>query len=139
MDTSKQDPGLIEIGPASDSLQYTYPVSYLHYRPERVDYSVTGEELERFQTAGQSLSKDVLLVSISLAIPCLINAVEETVSQPGFTLTLPMFLNYLVAVVAVAAAIPSLVLWLRNRRKRDILLKSLSDKPKMMVIETKSR
>lgn len=77
------------------NIQRSRSRSYLHYDPERVDYSVTNEELEKLCEGGRNLWKDVCLVSLSLGVPSLINAIVETTRQTAFSLTLSMFLNHL--------------------------------------------
>lgn len=109
--------------------------SYIHYDPERIDYSVTGEELERLCEAGQNLWKDVCLVSVSLGIPTLINAVVETTRQTPFSLTLQMFLNYLVGVLGLFLGVVFGVAWRRSHQSLRLLVDTIKQKPRMEIIQ----
>jgi hypothetical protein len=108
--------------------------SYIHYDPERKDYSVTGEELKRLCETGQNLWKDVCLVAASLGVPCLINGIAETAQQSSFSLTLSMFLNYLVGGLGLALGVVFGIAWYRSRQDFQSLVNDIKQKPKMEII-----
>lgn len=104
--------------------------SYLLYNPERIDYSVTGEELERLR-GGQSLWKDFCLVFASLGVPCLINAIADTQKMPSFTLSLSLFLNYLFGVLGILLAVVFGIAWHRSHQSFSSLIEAIKSKPKL--------
>jgi uncharacterized membrane protein YciS (DUF1049 family) len=108
--------------------------TYIHYDPERTDYSVTAQELQTLIKEGQSLWKDVCLVSVSLGIPTLLNAVAETTRQTSFSLTLSMFLNYLFGILGLALGLIFGVAWFRSRQRLHSVVDSIKQKPKMAII-----
>lgn len=108
--------------------------SYIHWDPERVDYSVTPEELEKLREGGRSIWKDVCLVSVSLGIPCLINAVAETTRQVSFSLTFSMFLNYLTGVLGLAFGLIFGIAWRRSHQSLGAVVDAIKQKPKMEIL-----
>ena len=105
--------------------------TYIRYEPERTDLTLTESELERICSAANNHWKDFFLVSISVALPCLINAIAST-SKP-FALSLPLFLNYLIGALGLALAIVFGISWHRTRVDLDKLVESIKAKPKYMV------
>jgi hypothetical protein len=118
----------------SNQIQKPPILSYIHYDPERTDYSLTGEELKELCEAGQNLWKDVCLVAVSLGIPCLINAVAETATQSTFTLTISLFLNYLVGALGLALGMIFSIAWRRSHCSLQTLIDAIKKKPKMQII-----
>ncbi len=104
---------------------------YIHYDPERIDFAVTGEELANLERASGSLWKDVCLVSFSLGIPCLINAIAGT-KQP-LELTLALFLNYLFGILGIAFGVIFGIAWVRNRQTVSSVIDAIKKKPKMEI------
>src|SRR5438876_12111052 len=85
--------------------------AYIHYNPQRIDYAVTAEELERLIESGQNSWKEFCLVYSSVGVPCLINAVAAINGQVNFTLTMGVFLNCLVGGLGISLAICFAILW----------------------------
>jgi len=107
--------------------------AYIHYDPERTDYSVTGEELEMLRREGQNLWKDVCLVSISLGIPTALNAGVAIASQTTFNLTLEIFVNSLVGVVGLSFGIVFGIAWGRSHTSLADLIEAIREKPKLAI------
>ena len=105
------------------------PRSYLHYDPERVDYAVSGEELEQLCQARQNLWKDVCLVLLPLGIACLLNAVADT--QIPLKLDLALFLNYLFGVLGLILGLVFGVAWRRSDQDFRSLVAGIREKPKV--------
>lgn len=105
--------------------------TFIHYDPERIDYSVTPEELARLASAPHSQWKDFCLVSFSVGLPCVLNAIALTATP--FVLTLAVFLNYLFGVLGIILAIAYGFLWRREHRSHSALLESIRSKPKMKL------
>jgi hypothetical protein len=105
---------------------------YLHYNPDRTDYSLTGDELARLETAGSNLWKDVCLVSGSLGVSCIINAVAGTPSP--FALSAALFLNYLFGVLGVVLAIIFGIAWVKAHKGFRDIVEEIKKKPKMELL-----
>lgn len=107
---------------------------YLHWNPERTDFTVTPEELSRLETAGSSLWKDVCLTTAPLGLSCLINAVADT-SYP-FKLTLALFLNYILGILGLVLAIIFGIAWRKSSRTFSRLIRQIKDKPRVEIVPT---
>jgi len=110
------------------------PGSYLRYNLSRVDYTVTEDELARLKVTGQNPWKDFCLICVSIGIPCLINAIATT-SIP-FSLTLGLFLNYLIGILSLMLGAAFGVMWRRASRELDNLVELIKNKPVMKVEST---
>lgn len=108
------------------------PRQYIHYNPERTDYSVTPEELTQIESSGSNLWKDVCLVSAPLSISCLINAIAN-VPDP-FKVSVSLFLNSLVGSIAVLATAVFGIAWHRTRTIQKSIFDKIKEKPKMEII-----
>jgi hypothetical protein len=53
----------------------TTPPHYIHYDPERVEYSVTESEMVTIERGNSSLWKDICLVAFSIALATGLNAI----------------------------------------------------------------
>ena len=111
--------------------QTTSTGSYIHYNPSRVDYSVSEDELIRLRDAGRNLSKDVCLVSFSIGLPCLINAIADT--KDPFILTIGVLLNYLIGVVGIGFSLVSALAWYRSYINSADVIASIKNKPVMKL------
>ena len=105
---------------------------FIHYDPERTDYSVTAEELARIETAGSNLWKDMCLVAGPLGISCLINAIATT--PKPFQLNLSLFLNYIFAATGIVATVILGVAWYKTSGQLAKIISQIKDKPKMEII-----
>lgn len=104
---------------------------FIHYNPERTDYSLTPDELARLESAGSNLWKDVCLVSTSLGVPCFINAVAGT--PDPFKLSVALFLNYLIGALGLALAVIFGFAWLRTHKAFGTIVSEIKKKPKMQL------
>lgn len=105
---------------------------YIHYNPERTDYSLTTEELARLESAGSNLWKDVCLVSASLGVSCVINAIAGT--PKPFVLSLALFLNYLFGALGVVLAVVFGIAWARSHKGFRTVVNQIKNKPKMEIV-----
>jgi hypothetical protein len=101
--------------------------SFIHYNPQRVDYTVSETELNDLRDAGQNLWRDFFLVSISLGISCLINAIHDT-PEP-FKLTLALFLNYLFGILGLCLSFVFYGLYRKTSRKFNSIVNAIKNKP----------
>ena len=60
------------------------PKNYIRYETERVDFSLTGEELETLKNSSQNSWKDFCIGSFAVGVPCLINAISEINKQDSY-------------------------------------------------------
>lgn len=105
---------------------------YIHYNPERTDYSLTPEELARLESAGSNLWKDVCLVSASLGVSCGINAIAGTPTP--FALSVSLFLNYLFGALGVVLAIVFGIAWTRTHTGFRAVVNEIKSKPRMEIV-----
>lgn len=104
---------------------------YIRYDPERTDYTVTEAELEILERGNAPLWKDVFLVSLPLAASTLFNAYGEARTQTGemFTLTLPIFMNSVIGVVAVGFTLLAGVAWYKSKISFRAVVDRIKNKP----------
>lgn len=112
------------------------PKQFIHYDPERVDYSVTPHELEQLKQAARNHWKDFCLVLAPLGLSCLVNASISLSDQAAFSITLPIFLNTLLGILSIILAICSGVLWHKSSGNLDKLIKTIEGKPKLPIVPT---
>ncbi len=105
---------------------------FLHYNPDRTDYSLTPEELARLESAGSNLWKDFCLLSGSMGVPCVINAFALT--PDPFNLTIVLFLNYLFGVLGVVLCVAFGIAWFKSARQFSSIIQQIKSKPKMEII-----
>lgn len=109
----------------------TLQESFIHYDPERVDYTINNIELELLQSSGNSIWKDVFLATLGLGFPSLIN---------GFCLIsnlkkndvagLDIFLNFLIAGIAFSMCIICFIVWQQNAKSFNKIIEQIKNKPK---------
>jgi hypothetical protein len=105
---------------------------YIHYNPERTDYSVTIDELARLETAGSNFWKDLCLVCASLGVSCEINAIAGTPSP--FVLSVPLFLNYLFGTLGIVLAVAFGIAWSKTYTGFGKIIEEIKNKPKMEIV-----
>jgi hypothetical protein len=105
---------------------------FLHYEPERVDYSVTEAELEILERGNSPLWKDITLVMFPLGISALINAIAEIRTQQGeFRVTLQMLLNLIFGIVGILLGCAFGIAWKRSGKTFKDVIARLKAKPKL--------
>jgi hypothetical protein len=104
---------------------------YLHYDSDRVDYAVNEEELILLEEASSNLWKDICLVSGSLGIPALINAIHDT--PIPLVVDWALFLNYLVGIIGILFAIIFAVIWRKSSGKAKKIITKIKSKPKYEI------
>ncbi len=116
--------------------------SYIHYNPEHTDYVVNENELSKLGEAGQNTAKDFFLVTLSIGVPCFINALSEFYSIPDikkpFQITLSLFLNFSVGVVCIILSIFFGLRWNSTKINSKRIIEAIKQKPKLEVIVTSS-
>ena len=104
---------------------------YIHHDPDRTCYSVTEDELNNITEKAQPLWKDVCLISFSIGISTLLNAIDRTISQETFTLDIVIFLNYLFALLGIILGVIFGIAWYQTHISAKNLINRIKSKPKM--------
>jgi hypothetical protein len=108
--------------------------SYIHYDPNRIDYTINNLELELLEQTGNSIWKDVFLATLGIGIPSLINGFIDYNKLTGDTkLTMDIFVNLLVASVALILSIICLIVWQKNKKNFNKLIYTIRNKPKYIL------
>ena len=105
--------------------------AFIRWDPERTDLTVTEGELERIGSASHNHWKDLFLVCLPLSISCILNAASST--PKPFTLTLALFLNYVIGVIALFLSIAFGLAWRRTSVNLKHLLSAIKAKPRYKV------
>ena len=107
--------------------------SYIHYDPERIDYSVSKDELQRLRNCSQSNWKDFGVACLAVGLPCVINAISEARGMAQFAPTLSFVLNLVVGIVGIALGIAFVVAWQRTKDDVDAIVTEIKNKPKIDI------
>jgi hypothetical protein len=105
------------------------PKTVLHLNPTRVEYTVSEAELRHLATGTSSVWKDVCLVTGSLGIPSVINAIQMMRSQQTFTWSIALFLNSLVGVVCVLLAVAFGIAWRKSATRQASIVDEILKRP----------
>jgi hypothetical protein len=109
--------------------------SYIHYDPNRVDFTINHLELDLLKLAGSSIWKDVFLTSLGLGIPTLINGFKAYSNLPPVSnITLDIFVNLLVGGISIALSIICFIVWQQNKNNFNKLIEQIKSKPKYKII-----
>lgn len=111
---------------------------YIHHDPDRVLYGLSEEELDNVANSSQPLWKDVCLVSLSIGIPTLINAIAITKIGDDFSVTLSLFLNYLFGVVGIILGLIFGIAWHRTRKSCKLIIDKIKSRPRTELTPTTS-
>jgi|ERR1700757_782522 len=105
--------------------------SYIHYDPNRVDYTINNYELNLLEQTGNSIWKDIFLASLGIGLPSLINgcvACGKNSSTP--ILNTEVFMNFLASGISLGLAIICLIVWQKNKRSFKKTIEEIKNKPK---------
>jgi hypothetical protein len=108
--------------------------NFIRYNPERVDYTLTGEELEQLKSSMQNSWKDFCIACLALGFPCLINAISEASQQKVFSPTLSFNLNLVIGLIGVLFGIIFLILWQKTKGSCDRVIEKIINKPKISIV-----
>ena len=109
------------------------PQSFIHYDPERIDYSLSEEELTNIANAGQNSWKDFCILCFAVGIPCTINAVVEVSKQVTFNPTLSFNINLVIGIVGIFLGIAFAFAWKKSAVTVSDLLEKIKKKSKMPI------
>jgi hypothetical protein len=117
----------------SDELNIKDAANYIHYQPERVDYSISEGELGQLRQCTDNLWKDFCLFCTGGGIPCLINAISEARSKTPFQATLSFNLNLVIGVVGLLLGFAFGIAWYRSRQNATNIVSAIKSKPRMRL------
>ena len=117
----------------SDGLNIKDAASYIHYQPERVDYTISDGELAQLRQCTDNLWKDFCLFSTGAGVPCLINAISEAVSKKPFQPTLSFNLNLVIGVIGLLLGLAFGIAWYRSSQSATTVVASIKNKPRMRL------
>jgi hypothetical protein len=112
----------------------TKSTNYIHYNPERIDYTLTGEELEQLQNTIQNNWKDFCIGAFALGVPCLINSISEVSNQQKFVPTISFNINLVIGILGLSLGFVFLILWQKSQKQTDVLLDKIKTKPKISIV-----
>ena len=107
---------------------------FIHYDAERVDYSLSKDELENIKSIGQNNWKDFSIACFAVGIPCLLNAISEVSQQKVFSITLSFNLNLVIGLLGIVLGVAFLFAWQRTKSNFDEIIKRVKDKPKVELM-----
>lgn len=105
--------------------------SFIHYDPERVDYSLSKDELENIKNIGQNNWKDFSIACLGVGIPCLINGISEIRSQEAFRVTISMNLNLIIGGIGIILGIAFLIAWQKSKKSMNEIIEQIKNKPRI--------
>ena len=104
--------------------------SYIHYNPDRVDYTINNLELDLLESTGSSIWKDFFIASFALAVPTIINGYSSYNKMTEKIFTTEIFLNSLIGGVCLIVAIICFIVWRTNRKSLKNTINQIKEKPK---------
>lgn len=103
--------------------------NFIRYNAERIDYTLSGEELEQLKNISSNTWKDFCIACFSFGIPCIINSIVEINNQDSFKVTLSIFLNSISGFLGITLGVFFLISWLKTKKSFSILLDKIEKKP----------
>jgi hypothetical protein len=117
----------------SEKATFTSGTSYIHYDPERVDFSVSEGELESLKDCYSNLWKDFCLACCGIGIPCVINAISLYKKSPSSVGTIDFVMNAIVGFVCVILGLAFGIAWDRTRDSSSKIIEKIKKKPKIKI------
>jgi len=107
--------------------------SYIHYDPERVDYTISDSELQSLRDCYANLWKDFCLTCTGIGIPCVINALSIYKRTTPFTPSIDFVLNTIVGLVCIILALAFGIAWWRKSTSASGIIGAIKKKPKIKI------
>lgn len=104
--------------------------SYIHYNPNRTDYSINDYELNELKNCSNNIWKDVFIAALGLLIPSLINGFAGIADKFDGSFPTIIFINFLIAGVCFFMGLISLVLWRKQTKSAASIISTIKNKPK---------
>ena len=111
--------------------------SYIHYDPNRVDYTINNLELELLEQTGNNIWKDVFIATLSIGIPTLLNGFSLfSKLQEKSVLSIDIFFNWLIAGICIVLAVICFIVWQKTKKSFNELITQIKNKPKYRLPST---
>jgi hypothetical protein len=108
--------------------------SFIHYDPNRVDYTINNLELDILEQTGSSIWKDVFLASLGLGVPSIINGLTDYCNLlPPVHFTASIFLNLLVGCISFIISVICFIVWQQNKKNFKKIIEQIKKKPKYKI------
>ncbi|MGA2659566.1 MAG: hypothetical protein ABSH34_18835 [Verrucomicrobiota bacterium] len=117
----------------SSDINFSSGASFIHYDPERVDYSISESELEQLRQCADNLWKDFCLACSGVGIPCLINAMSLAKKATPFVPTLEFNLNLVVGILGITLGIAFGIVWFKTKRSSKGIIDLIKAKPEIKI------
>lgn len=114
-----------------NNLNRSFQESYIHYNPNRVDYTINDQELNSLEDGGSNFWKDIFFVNIGICIPTLLNAYFNYTKSQNWNNEI--FFNSLVGFLTLVLSILSSILWIKTNKKISKLIKEIKNRPRYRI------
>ena len=115
-----------------NSLNRTLQESFIHYEPNRIDFTINNEELILLEDAGNNFWKEMFFGCLGLCIPTILNAKFCKVKiENGWSDE--MFYNSLIGGITLVLCILSALLWYKTAKKVTNIITHIKNKPKYRI------
>ena len=115
-----------------NNLNKTVQQSYIHYEPNRVDYTINNLELNLLEDSGNNFWKEIFFVCLGLCIPSIINAlVCKHKIVTGWNDEI--FYNSLVGCVTFILCVLSAIFWYKTNKRFSSIINQIKNKPKYTI------
>lgn len=105
--------------------------SYIHYDPNRIDFTISNHELDLLEQTGNSIWKDACLATFGVGLPTMINGYSSySKMQEGTVFTTDIFVNLLVGGICIVLAIICFFVWRTNKKSFKKVIEQIKGKPK---------
>lgn len=106
--------------------------NYIHYNPNRIDYTINDLELETLENSANNLWKDITFLTFGVAIPTLLNAYigKCKIKQQWND---EVFYNALIGGISLVIFFLSAILWYNSTNKFKKTIKNIKSKPRFRI------
>jgi len=111
------------------------PKNIIHYDSNKIDYTITAEQIDSLKNISQNHWKDFSIGSFAIGIPCFINSIVELYKQQIITPTISFNINFVVGIIGIVLGSSFLVAWLKTKKKIDDIINNVKGKPGYQVTE----
>jgi hypothetical protein len=108
--------------------------SFIHYDPNRVDYTINNYELDILAKSGNSIWKDTFIAAFGLGIPTALNglSIYSKLTKED-TLGADIFFNFLFAGISISLGIICFFIWKKNSKSFKGIIDQIKNKPKYRI------
>jgi hypothetical protein len=113
--------------------------SYIHYDPNRTDYTISEAELSQIEEYGNSVWKEIFSATLGLGVPSLINAiVAQYKLKSNEAINGEIVINYIVGFSSLVICVFCLIAWRVNKKKHLNIIRQIQNKPKYTLPNTQT-